>query len=108
MLSTLYIENNKIKSVHNEAFTGLEGRLIQKSLVFIYSERRPKNMTKSPNFMKYYLKWISPSITHDSTIADQNFDILISIDERSNTSNMTYSVVTLVPSQYYSFTSIIA
>ena len=32
MLSTLYIENNKITAVHTEAFSGLEGKLKQKIL----------------------------------------------------------------------------
>ena len=36
MLSTLYIENNKITAVHTEAFSGLEGKLIQKILTYTY------------------------------------------------------------------------
>ena len=35
MLSTLYIENNKITAVHTEAFSGLEGKLIQKIHIYM-------------------------------------------------------------------------
>ena len=35
MLSTLYIENNKITAVHTEAFSGLEGK-VNSEITYIY------------------------------------------------------------------------
>ena len=55
MLSTLYIENNKITAVHTEAFSGLEGKLIQKILTYTYIYMIIKTKLGSRIFEIYYV-----------------------------------------------------
>ena len=38
-LTTLYIDSNKIKSIHHEAFTGLEGKSFFKKLFQVFKEK---------------------------------------------------------------------
>ena len=35
MLTTLYIDHNRIQTINNKAFTGLEGKEYYKSIIFI-------------------------------------------------------------------------
>ena len=56
-LSTLYIENNKLTAVHSEAFSGLEGKLIQKILTYTYlRDYKNQIIDRSEMKEKMYIK----------------------------------------------------